>query len=343
MKKAYLYPISSSQGKVTFSAYIENFMNYCSGEFLFLNRTKPSGKGIFDILSYMRNIQFVFLNWIEDLPDKRGGLVQTIFFVLLVYFLKARKVKIVWTMHNKESHYKSNLWLKKKLFGFILRKSDYILTHARDGIVCFNQYKVNHAEKIRYFPHPLNKEFLPLKTDPYHDILIWGSIIPYKGVDKFLSFLHERKLQDKYRICIAGKVKPDDYIEKIKSYCNNNIVLENRYIPAKDLEGLMCNSKIILFTYLDDSVLSSGALMDTLSYGMEILGPHAGAFKDAQEEGLIHTFSGYDELMGLLDKNLMEWPQNNRIAIEKFIEQYNWNQFAIEMADWIKDDPAWHA
>ena len=42
----------------------------------------------------------------------------------------------------------------------------------------------------------------------------------------------------------------------------------------------MANSKSVLFTYAEGSVLSSGALMESLAYGLNVVAPNVGAFKD---------------------------------------------------------------
>ena len=336
MKKAYLYPISKNPGQIFPSAYIKNFMDYLKGDFHFLNRPKPSNKGILDLIYYINQIEYIFLNWIEDLPDKRGGILQSYFFFIIVYVLKAKKVRIVWVMHNKESHYQSNIRLKKRIYNFIIKKSDHIITHAKDGIDFYNQTKIQDKDKIRYFPHPLNKDFINLKEHPAIDILIWGAIIPYKGIDIFLKYLHENDLQNNYSILIAGKVKPESYVQTIDKYCNKNIRLINRFIPVEELKSIISDTRSILFTYIADSVLSSGALMDSLSYGVNVLAPHVGAFKDAQEEGLIKTCKDFDQLIVSIDTNLKSSIENTRIVINKFIDEHNWLEFSNKITKWIK-------
>jgi hypothetical protein len=95
--------------------------------------------------------------------------------------------------------------LKKYLFRFLVRKSNYIITHARDGLECYRKYSkttrksASHGvigEHIRYFPHPLVKRFISQGKKPEIDALIWGSIIPYKGIDVFLKYLYDNDLQE---------------------------------------------------------------------------------------------------------------------------------------------------
>ncbi|MGD2033589.1 MAG: glycosyltransferase, partial [Bacteroidales bacterium] len=290
--------------------------------------------GIFDLYKYLTKIDYLFLNWIEDLPDKKAGWIQSLFFISIMPLLKAMKIKIIWTMHNKQSHYSSNRFLKAYLFRFVLRHSDSIITHSNEGVRYFSGFKIGKPEKIRYFPHPLEKKYAKIKKEKPVDILIWGSLIPYKGIDKFLKYLYDNGLENKYKIVLAGKVNPEEYLSTIQSYCNDNIRLDNRYIPEKELKALISGSKVILFTYEKDSVLSSGALMDSLSYGGFVIGPSTGAFRDLQEEGLIKTYSHYDEIIQILNDNKFAQVKKTD-KLESFIRTNSWPEFSSKVSKWI--------
>jgi beta-1,4-mannosyltransferase len=334
MKKAYIYPVTAYASKTIPNPYLENFMNSLEPDFYFVNRKKPSDKGILDLFTYFQQIDCVFLNWIEDLPDKKGGWLQGMFLIVMIFILKLKNIKIIWTLHNKLSHYKSNYLFKKFLFRFILHKSDYVITHSREGVQYVRQYNLKNMEKIKYFPHPLEKKFVSFNSNPSNDILIWGSLIPYKGIDKFLLFLHENNIQFKYKIKLIGKVKPDGYKEVIARLCNENIVLDDRYISEDELKNAVIDSKIVLFTYMGNSVLSSGVLMDTLSYGGRVLAPCVGAFKDAEEDRLIKTFTNFEELILRIDEVLLQKPDNLN-TLTMFIEENNWQKFSQKIIKWI--------
>jgi glycosyltransferase involved in cell wall biosynthesis len=256
-------------------------------------------------------------------------------FVALFYILKGRNTKIVWTMHNKLSHYNTHYYSKSLLFKFVLMRSDYILTHSSEGIRYASEFNFKHYERMRYFPHPIEDKIISFHDHPTYDILIWGSIIPYKGIDKFLEFLYNNNLENKYRILICGKVKPDSYESVITGFCNDKIKLENRYVPEEDLKVRIADSRFVVFTYIGDSVISSGVLMDTLSYGGYVLAPHIGAFKDAAEDDLIETFETYDDLIRKLDERLKATLPGRNKKTEQFIVENSWSEFARKMIEWI--------
>jgi hypothetical protein len=63
-----------------------------------------------------------------------------------------------------------------------------------------------------------------------------------------------------------------------------------------ELINLVDESQFVLFTYSDSSVLSSGALMDTLTMGAGIIGPDTGAFSDLAEEGIIRVYKDFSDI-----------------------------------------------
>jgi len=82
-------------------------------------------------------------------------------------------------------------------------------------------------------------------------------------------------------------------------------------------------------------VLSSGVLMETLSYGGDVLAPHIGAFKDAADDNLIDTFETYDDLIPLLNRKQGAHTIERKVVLDKFIEENSWPQFARKLIEWI--------
>jgi hypothetical protein len=281
------------------------------------------------MVKYAQRIDILILNWIEDLPDKQGGIIQSIFFVLQVFFLKVRKKKILWVMHNKLTHHPRNLRLKKWLFRFMLRKADVILTHAREGISFARKLTGNDKLNIHFFPHPTIPAIYNVPAEKETDILIWGAVSPYKAVDKFLKFLLDNHLENKYKIRITGKITPAEYRDKVLQYQQGNICIQDAFVEKAELEEIIRKSKIVLFTYAGDSILSSGALIDTLCLGARILGPDMGNFRDLAEAGMIDTYKDYHELPEKIEILLSEKDQFLDAAALKYFEETSWERFAM--------------
>lgn len=334
MKKAYIYPVSGRIQNAVPNPYVFNFINSLKNYFDFVNSDKPSGSGIFNLIRFINKIDYLFLNWIEELPDNKGGYIQTLMFIIIIYYCKLTGKKIIWTIHNKQTHYKRNLLVKNYIFKFLLRKSDFILTHSSEGVEYASQLSKKDLN-IRFFHHPLEENINGNnKTIKDIDILIWGTIIKYKGIDKFLVYLKDNSLDNKYKIIITGKANSMEYFNEIRQFENTYIKIENKYIEYNELVELINRAKIILFPYDKESVLSSGGLMDTLSLKANIIGPCVAAFKDLKDEGIINTYDNFDELIEIIDREI-NINQTNREKIRKFIENNTWLKFGERLEEWI--------
>jgi beta-1,4-mannosyltransferase len=329
--KAYMYPVSARLKTGVYNPYIDNFMDASDYFLNFVNREKPSVSGVFDMLKYIFKIELLFLNWVENLPDKKGGIIQALVFLLILHTRKLTGIKVIWTMHNKFSHSPVKMYWKKMLFRQLLKNSDLIITHATDGID-FAEEQVNGiSSRILYFQHPV----VPKENMNHHtgsklfDILIWGSITPYKGIDTFLEYANNTGILSKYRVVIAGKCQSNEFFKKIIKYESNNCIIINRFISEEELEQLISQSKIILFTYSSTSVLSSGALIDSVAHYALVAGPHKGAFKDLAGMGVIKTYVSFDELPFLFaDALATKQNQHHRDNIKQFLRKTTWPRFA---------------
>ena len=329
MKKVYLYPITGRAGDSVTNPYMGNLTEALNENFQVLNEAFPSTIGVFDILRYLREVDVIYFNWSEDVPSLHRGRLQGIFLLLLLQYLKLSSIKVIWTLHNKESHFKKNRFLKKKLFTQMLKKSDVIITHASEGLGLIPDGKISC-----FAHHPVSKTpSLPkLQKEYTHDLIIWGTISPYKGITTFLKFLEEEDLIRKYRILMAGKITTPDLKKELRAYSQkyDNLELIDGYVKAERLTELIQTSKITLFTYHSESILSSGALMDSLTYGATIVGPEIGAFNDLSELGLIETYTDFNSLTSVVDLLLTSQEENlaRQIKVAEFMEANSWAQFS---------------
>ncbi len=334
MKKAYIYPISARMNTGVFNPYLDNFIHH-NKEIQFLNAEKPSPVGIFDLVKYIPQSDLVFLNWFENVPEKKFGIAQAIFFFFLLPYFKLTGKKIIWTLHNKLSHSKEHFFLKKIIFNGLARYSDMIITHCSEGEKIIKSLQPFSEKEILIFPHPVVPgNFERNKHEKRKcDILIWGTLAPYKGVDKFLRFLKNAGVAGKFRIVIAGKIVDENYRGILTREFTRNVIHHDRFLDNEELLELIRSSKIVLFPYANESVLSSGALMDTLAWGGNVIGPDKGAFKDLGKEGLINTFRDYDDLLNLL----LELPEKpDEEGIFNYLRKITWEEFAGELNNRIK-------
>ncbi len=333
--RAYIYPVTNRLRTGVYNPYIDNFMNSTDEFVEFMNKEYPSDTGFLNIVKFISGVDVLFLNWIEDLPDKKGGLIQTVFFLFILKLKKIFRIKVIWTLHNKITHTSNNQRLKKFIFSALLKRSDMIITHSREGISFAETYMKSASSKVFYFPHPVVPKDNHQAKDKKYDILIWGTISPYKHVDSFLDYLRDNDLLDRYSIMIAGKITDSVLSKKIKQYERENITIQNRFISNEELTQLINISSVVLFTYSADTVLSSGALMDSIAHKCLVAGPGTGAFADLGEMGIIEIYNNFHELTEILEKtrNIDMKALSNKI--EDFINSHTWIDFSKSLASRI--------
>lgn len=217
----------------------------------------------------------------------------------------------------------------------MMKASDFILTHSTEGVEFAGQYGSKVKARTKFLHHPLQPADFLQTSQKTTDILVWGSIIPYKGIDLFLEYLRLTKLDMKWHIRIVGKISDLLYEEKIRAYANEKIVIENKFLNHALLKHEIASSRYVLYTYLKDSVLSSGAVMDSLSLGAKVIGPSCGAFSDLQNDGVIDTYSDYNELTSklLAPDGIPAGIHNQKLL--RFIEEHSWKSFGKKIATWL--------
>jgi beta-1,4-mannosyltransferase len=339
----YVFPNSKNLPAESRNPYISHLIESLSNKANVINKNKPSSIGLLDLLFNIHKTDVVSFNWIENIVERRGGQMQVFIFFFVIAIMKLKKGIIVYTLHNKISHSANKLFWKNWVFKSVLKYADIVLTHASEGITfAHEKYKVP-LSKLHFIHHPVYPEgIIDFDQIPERnrdiDILIWGTIAPYKGLDLFLAYISKNELDKKYRILIAGKISPPEYVEKISAY-SPSVEIRNEFISEESLSAYMERSKNILFTYNSTTVLSSGALIRSLNSTCVIIGPNTGSFKDLAEEGLVRSFNEFEDIPSLIDsiKDQKELIQRRR----DFINENSWEEFSEKLIQLIlkKESP----
>jgi hypothetical protein len=101
---------------------------------------------------------------------------------------------------------------------------------------------------------------------------------------------------------ICGKCNDENYLREINALITSNITLINEYIDENMLARMISESKVVLFCHSSKSILSSGALVYSLSYFKPIIAPNVGAFKDYNDLNLIQTYNDFSEIQEIACK-----------------------------------------
>jgi beta-1,4-mannosyltransferase len=321
-KALFIFPITNETYKQGANTYIKNLIAHLSQEYTIIN--KKTTLGLLDLLSKINKCDVVYFNWIEDVPDRRFGLLQIPVLVLVLFIAKIKKIKIIWFIHNNISHTKTRLRYKKFIVGLMKRHATLILSHSHEVKLDIPRFK------LHVFHHPIETNGPVGSGEPYEfDLLIWGTISPYKGISEFLDFVAATPSLKEFNILIAGKFVTDQYYEEVEKKKPENVTIINKMLPEEELKHYFSVSRYVLFTYNSPSVLSSAALCKTLSFEKEVIAPNTGSFKELGKMKLVYNYDSFASLETLLKG--LKYGSNKRIdqaALANYIQTTTWKDFA---------------
>lgn len=316
--KLYFFP-SEHEGKAS-NPYSQNYKDAIGKYFELVDDSKIPLTLNYPFLHFSFRADVFVLNWIEGVIYSDKGLLKFLIVLISLLVIRLRRKKIIWMLHNIHPHNGEN-WGSRFLQKYLFKHSSLIIAHSKTA---YNYAKHKAECEVAYFAHPVACPYYETKKMdvPSCDVLIWGSILPYKGIPEFIS--KKRVQESQLRIRIIGLCKDEELSREINKKCNQRISFENRRIDFTELKAVIGKSRYVLFPYIGSSVSSSGALIDTICMDGVSVGPNTGAFKDLAEEGICLTYSNDDEMLDiLLSKRTINEDQR-----QNFIVNNSWQNFA---------------
>jgi len=237
-------------------------------------------------------------------------------------------------LHNKKPHAQGRDGMKTFLARLIAKNSSLIITHSEEGVRLVHDDFPYAARKVHYIDHP-TKCRLQLATaastaKKKYDLLIWGTIARYKGIFEFVDYIRTNKI-DHLRICIVGGAS-ETVFKDLKAICPDNITLINQRPSFDELADYINQSEFVLCPYAPETILSSGMLMDSLSFGAKVIGPEVGSFKDYASNSLlnVYTFKSFDDISGIVQQH-----KHDEVSLtnyRRFLEENDWTHYAQKLA-----------
>ncbi|MFB6343392.1 hypothetical protein ACE1ET_16830 [Saccharicrinis sp. FJH62] len=325
-KKIFISPTPNANSGM----YISNLANSLSKYFNIANKGKQRKPAYRELIRYFFVTDIFVLNWIENEPVMKNGMIRLIIIVLFLSLAKVFGKKIIWTFHNLEPHNVGHNYGSKRLTDFLKKKSDLIVHHTTKSLYLTSKSKNFYS--FHPFESPSESFFYQKMKDYKYDILIWGRIEPYKGVVEFLKYVRQDKDLANLRILLAGKVEDPNYREEVCENLSENISFKEGYITEEELIEEHVNSKFVFFPHQGPSILNSGQLVVSLGYGATIIGPKKGAFEELSEQGLILGYDDYSDIIGLMGTSNSMINKSRQFS---FILENSWDNYAGKLSERI--------
>ncbi len=324
-KSITVYPNPIVKAGSGFNPYIFDFMEAMRNNG-FVIANQPHKNPLVSLLTHPAKSDYYLFHWVENVPDyKYGGLQFLLLFVLMLR-IRICGGKVVWFFHNKESHARKHRRMKRVLYRMMLRCADLIVTHSKEGVRVIEEQYPHYVAKTLFAHHPTKERFVTQSDSPEkQELLIWGAISPYKGVHHFVAYLQREKPE--LRVKIVGRCSDPILLQQITDSLPEGSTFENRVVSFDELPEMIRESAFVLIPYNSESVLSSGALMDSLSFGAKVIGPDAGSFRDyANEPELkVFTFTDFQEIPEIVKNHPQPVSEEGYRA---FLHRHNWDAFA---------------
>lgn len=204
---------------------------------------------------------------------------------ILLCLLKIRGWTLIWVMHNAYAHDYPHPLIDRVGRALLSSVVSAIVVHQEQ-----TQKKLSRKwprKRIVYIPHgnyigvygPRIQEKRRIRehygfAPDDRIILAFGMIRPYKGLEKIIDSFGAASsaFPDHLILWILGKGNAQ-YVESLNTYigsANGRIRIENRFVPDSEVPECFAISDYSIF-YYDESELTSGGIVLSLSYGVPVI------------------------------------------------------------------------
>jgi glycosyltransferase involved in cell wall biosynthesis len=170
------------------------------------------------------------------------------------------------------------------------------LRHAKlKGIFFYSQfakeqfeghYVKNHTAKLVIKMKALSyfKNFRPAPQPPKKNILFFGRISPYKGIDVLLKAMPAvfKRFPNEHLVIAGRSINNYQVSEQLTSGFADRVTIMNRHISNHELVQLISEAKFVVCPYLEAT--QSGVLMTSFAINTPVIATAVGAFTEYVDE-----------------------------------------------------------
>jgi beta-1,4-mannosyltransferase len=251
--------------------------------------------------------------------------------------LRARGVRVVWTVHNLTPHDSLQPRLDLALARACARIADQLVVHSHyaaarvsetygvDKItVAYHGNFVGHYPPARATPTETRQRLgIPAHA---HVILAFGQVRAYKRLPELVAAVRALP-RDDVRLIVGGKPSPRDAGTSLESAAAGDprIVLRLEHIPDDEVVALHEAADVAVLPYRE--VFSSGALLLALSLGLPVIAPVASTAAELAEPPAVQPYAPGD-LSAALEKSFGFGRDETRTASLAAAGNYPWDRTA---------------
>jgi glycosyltransferase involved in cell wall biosynthesis len=214
----------------------------------------------------------------------------TVFWFFCVGYLaramRKARLEVVFVCHNVVEH--EAAWWKAQLTRLVLKNASRFIVHTREDEQHLR--RLLPVAKIVVHPHPVYDQFpqatATLPRRARLELLFYGFVRPYKGLDDLLTAMEMLRGQDIF-LTVAGEIwqGADELASRIaQTGMQARIELRPQYHDEQDTAALFERADVIVLPYR--SATGSGVLSLAYHYNRPVLVTRVGGLPDVVESGL---------------------------------------------------------
>lgn len=272
-------------------------------------------------------------------------LIRSFLLIAFFLYLKAKNVKLVWTLHNLYPHSYKYKWLERIIRNIVLKVVDHIFVASTSiKLSVLQEYRSIPEQKISIVKHGHYRGGYPEKSVDYREeyginenqtvYLFFGAIKKYKGVIKLINNFKE-VAKENDRLIIAGK--PDSEMEKeLATYMTDSddrIILDLRFLPDDELVPLIKSSDFVVLPF--EAITTSGSAILAASYEKIIITINHPTFKEYFTPGMAILYEGNTNL-----KDAMILSHNHKkqqSEYDQFLKETDWDKISHQISTLLRE------
>lgn len=246
--------------------------------------------------------------------------------------------RFIFTIHDLENHTgeEAKNLLARKFNSIIIQSQNQVVIQNKTDYEWVNNKFPKNKKTIHFIPFGKLEIYKQYNTKhlklPECDLLFFGRISPYKGIEYFIEAVNKLKKDFiNIKAIIAGS--GEFYFDTSLIANDPAFTIINKFLHSDELVALIKGCKIVVCPYTDAT--QSGVAMTAFTFNKPVIATETGGFKDIIINGLngflVETKNSeaiYEKAkLLLLDSNLLEQISKN-IAEQGNSGEFSWNKIA---------------
>ena len=302
------------------------------------------------LLSQLRGMDVIHIHWTSGPANERLWKFALGYPLLALQFLWLRMQgrRIVWTVHNLESHEKRNPIRDHMVSWLLGRMANGVIVHGesakravaqRFGVAPKKITVIPHGNYIGLYPNDIGREEARrrLKLEAHQRVALFlGNIRPYKGVTELIEAFRGLQARDAVLV-LAGRPLNAEVEQTVARLAGDDgrVLFHPGFVDDSRVQEYMNAADVVVFPYRE--VLTSGAIVLAMSFGKACVAPRLGCIPDVLDSrgGFLYDPDAPDGLASALRAALdagdgsADMGHRNR----ETAEAWSWDRIASQTLD----------